>query len=366
MRGSSSKYRFLFAGGGTGGHLYPAIAVAEKIIELKPEAEILFVGTRNKIEFREVPRHGFKIKSLWISGFSRSFNLKNLLFPIKLFVSALQSLKINIQFKPKVAVGTGAYVSGPAIWAASVVGSKIMLLEQNSYPGLTNRLLEKRADQIHTSFEDSKKYFRQKEKIINSGNPLRLNIKLIDKDTARKRFSLGNRKTVLVLGGSLGARSINEAVKNMLDRFEDEELQVIWQTGAYYFEDYKNLAAYNVKIIPFIDSMSEAYSSADLIIARAGATTVAEISYLGLPVIFVPSPNVTADHQYKNAKSLEEVGAAIVIKDSDAHDKLPQTIFDTLNNAELLNTMSENIKVFSKPEAAESIAKSALRLVDEN
>jgi UDP-N-acetylglucosamine--N-acetylmuramyl-(pentapeptide) pyrophosphoryl-undecaprenol N-acetylglucosamine transferase len=366
MRGPSTKYRFLFAGGGTGGHLYPAIAVAEKIIELKPEAEVLFVGTRNKIEFREVPKHGFKIKSLWISGFSRSFNLKNLLFPIKLFVSALQSLKINIQFKPKVAVGTGAYVSGPAIWGASVVGSKIMLLEQNSYPGLTNRLLEKRADQIHTSFEDSKKYFRHKEKITNSGNPIRFNIKLMGKDAARKQFSLGNRKTVLVLGGSLGARSINEAVKKMLDRFEDEKLQVIWQTGTYYFEDYKNLETDNVKIIPFIDNMSEAYSSADLIIARAGATTVAEISYLGLPVIFVPSPNVAADHQYKNAKSLEEAGAAVVIKDSLVNDILYQTIVDTINNADLLNTMSENIKVFSKPGAAESIALSALQLAEKN
>jgi len=366
MRGPRSKYRFLFAGGGTGGHLYPAIAVAEKIIELKPEAEVLFVGTRNKIEFREVPKHGFRIKSLWISGFSRSFNLKNLLFPIKLFVSALQSLIINIQFRPKVAVGTGAYVSGPAIWGASVVGSKIMLLEQNSYPGLTNRLLEKRADQIHTSFEDSKKYFRNKEKIINSGNPLRLNIKLMDKDTARKQFSLGNKKTVLVIGGSLGARSINEAVKNMLDRFEDEELQVIWQTGAYYFEDYKNLETVTVKIMPFIDNMSAAYSSADLIVARAGATTVAEISYLGLPVIFVPSPNVAADHQYKNAKSLEEVGAAVVIKDSLVNDILHQTIVDTINNADLLNTMSEKIKIFSKPEAAENIALSALQLAEKN
>lgn len=366
MREPRAKYRFLFAGGGTGGHLFPAIAVAEKIIELKPEAEILFVGTKNKIEFREIPRHGFSIKSIWISGFSRSFNWKNILFPLKLLVSAMQSIKINIQFKPKVAIGTGAYVSGPAIWGASMVGSKIMLLEQNSYPGLANRLLENRADQIHTSFEDSKKYFRKKNKIINSGNPVRLNIKQMDKDIARKRFSLGNSKTILVLGGSLGARSINEAVKNMLDQFEKNELQLIWQTGAYYFEEYKNLATAIVKIIPFIDNMSEAFSAVDLVVARAGATTVAEISYLGLPVIFVPSPNVTADHQYKNARSLEEKGAAIVIKDDLVHDKLFQTIADTVNNAELLNTMSDNIKVFSKPEAAESIAKSAIRLVDEN
>jgi UDP-N-acetylglucosamine--N-acetylmuramyl-(pentapeptide) pyrophosphoryl-undecaprenol N-acetylglucosamine transferase len=366
MRGPSSKYRFLFAGGGTGGHLFPAIAVAEKIVELKPEAEVLFVGTKNKIEFREVPKHGFRIKSLWISGFSRSFNLKNLLFPLKLFVSALQSLKINFQFKPGVAVGTGAYVSGPAIWGASVLGSKIMLLEQNSYPGLTNRLLEKRADEIHTSFEDSRKYFRDKEKIVNSGNPIRLNIKLIDKDSARKGFSLGNRKTILVIGGSLGARSINEAVKNILGQIEEEQLQLIWQTGTYYFEEYKNLETDNIKIIPFIDNMSAAYSAADLIVARAGATTVAEAAYLGLPVIFVPSPNVAADHQYKNAKSLEECEAAIVIKDNLVNEMLYQTIVDTINNAELLKTLSEKIKVFSKPKAAESIAKSALRLVDEN
>jgi UDP-N-acetylglucosamine--N-acetylmuramyl-(pentapeptide) pyrophosphoryl-undecaprenol N-acetylglucosamine transferase len=366
MRGPKSKYRFLFAGGGTGGHLFPAIAVAEKIIELQPEAEILFVGTRNRIEYRVVPKHGFKIKTIWISGFSRHFNLSNLLFPVKLLVSGLQSLKINMQFKPKVAIGTGAYVSGPAIWGASVLGSKIILLEQNSYPGVTNRLLEKRADEIHTSFEDSRDYFRDEGKIINSGNPVRFNVQFRDKKAARRLFALADKKTILVIGGSLGAKSINEAVKNMLGQFEAEDLQMIWQTGPKYFEDYTSLATNKVKVIPFIDNMSAAYSAADLIITRAGATTVAETAYLGLPVIFVPSPNVAADHQYKNARSLEDAGAAVVIRDNKVNEELFKTIVKTINNEDQLKSMSDKIKEFSKPEAAENIAKSVLRMAENN
>jgi UDP-N-acetylglucosamine--N-acetylmuramyl-(pentapeptide) pyrophosphoryl-undecaprenol N-acetylglucosamine transferase len=365
MRKPKSKYRFLFAGGGTGGHLFPAIAVAEKIIELQPEAEVLFVGTRNRIEYRVVPKHGFKIKTIWVSGFSRSFNLRNILFPLKLLVSSIQSLKINMQFKPKVAIGTGAYVSGPAIWGASVLGSKIVLLEQNSYPGLTNRLLEKRADQIHTSFEDSKSYFRDEGKIVNSGNPVRFNIKFRDKKAARKLFALGDKKTILVIGGSLGAKSINEAVKHMLEQFESEDLQMIWQTGPKYFKDYTSLASSKVKIIPFIDNMSAAYSAADLIITRAGATTVAEAAYLGLPVIFVPSPNVAADHQYKNARSLEDAGAAVVIRDNVVNEELFNVIVKTINNEVQLSSMSEKIKEFSNPEAAENIAKSILSMAEE-
>ncbi len=364
MSVSSSKYRFLFAGGGTGGHLFPAIAVAEKIKELKPEAEILFVGTRKKLEFREVPKHGFKIKPIWISGISRSFSFRNLLFPVKLVVSSLQSLQINMTFKPSVAIGTGAYVSGPAIWGASVLGSKIMLLEQNSFPGLTNRLLEKRADEIHTSFEDSKEYFRNKEKIYNSGNPVRFDIKFRNKEAALRLFALENKKTILVIGGSLGARSINEAVKNMLDQFESADLQLIWQTGPLYFEQYKNYASYKVKVIPFIDNMSAAYSAADLIVTRAGATTVAEAAYLGLPVIFVPSPNVAADHQYKNARSLEDAGAAIVIRDIRVNEELFSTIVHSLKDEAKLKKMAQKIKEYSKPEAAEIIAKNAIRLAE--
>ena len=358
-------YRFIFAGGGTGGHLYPAIAVAEQIRLLKPESEILFVGTKHKIEARAVPMYGFDFKTIWISGFARKLNLKNLLFPLKLIVSLIQSLIINIKFKPRVAIGTGAYVAGPIIWGASVLGSKIILLEQNSYPGVTNRLLEKRAEEIHIAFEDSRQYFREKSKLILTGNPLRINLKLEDKAASRKKLGLSSeKKTLLVFGGSLGARSLNEAVKNNYEKLLRADIQIIWQTGELYFEEYRSFKSSKINVVPFFDNMSEALSAADLIVARAGATSIAELSYLGLPVVFVPSTNVAADHQYKNALSLEVENAAIILKDNAVSDKLYETVTTLIKDHNKLKTLSENIKKFSKPDAAKSIATSAIKMAE--
>ncbi len=362
---TKNTYNFIFAAGGTGGHLYPAVAVAEQLKLLKPDAKILFVGTKKKIESRVIPQLGYKFKSIWISGFSRKFNLKNLLFPLKLFVGSIQSFFINMFFNTKVAIGAGAYVAGPIIWSAKLLGSKVVLLEQNSFPGITNRMLEKKADQIHISFEDSKKYFKDQSKLKLSGNPIRTTLKLIDKKDALENFELiGSKKTILVLGGSLGAGSINESVKKNIDFFVKSSLQIIWQTGELYFDTYKNLVSNDVKIFPFISEMEIAYSACDLVIARSGATTIAEVSYLGLPVLFVPSPNVAANHQYKNAKSLYDSGAALLIEDSELGIKLKDSVINSIYDESLLKSLKENIKKFSKPDAANIIAKNIISLAE--
>ncbi|OGU33610.1 MAG: undecaprenyldiphospho-muramoylpentapeptide beta-N-acetylglucosaminyltransferase [Ignavibacteria bacterium GWB2_35_6b] len=359
-------YRFIFAGGGTGGHLYPAIAVAEQIRLLKPESEILFVGTKGKIEARVVPKLGFDFKTIWISGLARKLTLKNILFPVKVLVAMYQSLLINIKLKPKVAIGTGAYVSGPVLWGASIMGSKIILLEQNSFPGVTNRMLEKRANEIHISFEDSKKYFRTERKLILSGNPVRTDIKLIDRTTALKNFDLNpEKKTLLILGGSLGAKNINEAVKNNIDLLLEKGIQIIWQTGGLYFEQYKAYDNGRIKVLPFIDDMASAYSACDLLAARAGATTIAEVAQLGLPVVFIPSKNVAANHQYKNAKSLVDGNAAELIEDENLSNKLFTTVYELINNENRLLELKSNIKKFSKPDAAKVIAERAIKLAEE-
>jgi UDP-N-acetylglucosamine--N-acetylmuramyl-(pentapeptide) pyrophosphoryl-undecaprenol N-acetylglucosamine transferase len=362
MPGSKTQYRFLFAGGGTGGHLFPAVAVAEKIKAKLPEADILFVGTKTKIEGRIVPKLGYKFKSIWIKGFSRTINLENILFPLKLMVSLIQSILINMSFRPKVAIGSGGYVSGPAIWGASVMGAKIILLEQNSYPGVTTRLLEKYADEIHISYGDSVKYLKAKDKLRITGNPVRESLIQIDKDTALRNFNLGaGIKTLLVLGGSLGAASINEAVAESISKLTTNHLQIIWQTGTTYYDKYKSLADKNIVIAPFIENMNLAYSAADLAVARAGATTIAEILVLGIPSILIPSPNVAENHQYYNAKSLTDMNAAILIEDKDVNHLLAETIISTIFDSEKLKTLSGNSKKLGKPDAAGLIAESAIR-----
>jgi UDP-N-acetylglucosamine--N-acetylmuramyl-(pentapeptide) pyrophosphoryl-undecaprenol N-acetylglucosamine transferase len=362
---STRTYRFLFAGGGTGGHIYPALAVAQQIMLLKPEAEILFVGTKKKIEAKVVPQYGFNFRSIWISGFSRKLTMNNILFPLKVIVSMLQSLVIVIKFKQKVAVGCGAYVSGPVIWASSVLGSKIILLEQNSYPGITNRILEKKAEEIHISFDESKKYFRDQEKLKFTGNPVRVNLKIIDREEALKIFDLDPvKKTVLVLGGSGGAQTINDAIANSISELIQNNIQIIWQTGQFYFEENKMYECKDVRVFPFIENMSAAFSACSILIARAGATTIAEVSYLALPVIFVPSINVAANHQYKNAKAVSDASAAILIEDKNLKSSLSKTIIEVINDDKKLAELRKNISAFAKPDAAKVIAESAIRLAE--
>ncbi len=361
----NDSYKYIFAAGGTGGHLYPAIAVADQMKQIKPESEILFIGTKNKIEARVIPQLGYDFKTIWISGFSRKLTVKNLLFPLKLIVSIVQSFFIVISFKPSVAVGAGAYVSGPIVWLSSFIGAKVILLEQNSYPGVTNRMLESKADKVFISFEDSKKYFKHPDKLILSGNPIRTTLKLIEKEEALKEFALNlSKKTLLVLGGSLGARSINEAVKENLQVLSENNIQIIWQTGELYFEEYKNLETENVKVMAFINDMSAAYSACDMVVARAGATTIAEVAYLGLPVIFIPSRNVAANHQYKNAMSLVENNAGLLIEDGELVYKIKDVVLKTINDETLLGKLKANIKKYSKPDAAIKIAESIINLTE--
>jgi UDP-N-acetylglucosamine--N-acetylmuramyl-(pentapeptide) pyrophosphoryl-undecaprenol N-acetylglucosamine transferase len=362
MKNQNTPYRFLFAGGGTGGHLYPAIAVADEIKKLKPEAEIIFVGTKSKIEGRVIPKLGYGFKSIWIKGFARKFNLENLLFPVKLFVSLVQSLFISFRFKPRVAIGSGGYVAGPAIWGASVLGAKIILMESNSYPGVTTRLLERYADEVHITFSDSKKYLRKQDKIKLTGNPVRSELGSSIKEEAKKSFGLDENKfTILILGGSLGAASINKSVAGCIEELEKKSLQIIWQTGKNYYHNYKNINLHSVKILDFIEDMNKAYSACDLLVARAGATTIAELTVLGIPSILIPSPHVAENHQYYNAKSLADNNAAVMIKDSDVNSFLKDRILEVVADKELLKSLSENAKQISRPDAANVIAMSAIK-----
>ncbi len=355
-------YRFLFAGGGTGGHLFPAVAVAEKIKLLIPDADILFIGTKSKIEGSVVPKLGFKFKPIWIKGFSRKFNFENFLFPLKLFISIFQSIFININYRPLVAIGSGGYVSGPAIFGSNLVGAKIILLEQNSYPGVTTRLLERYADEICISFEDSKKYFKDKTKVLLTGNPVRENLSLINKNEALKEFNFtGDKKTLLILGGSLGAASINEAVAGLVEKLVNNNIQVIWQTGKNYYDKYKSFARENVLVRPFIEKMNSAYSACDLLISRAGATTIAEITALSISAVLVPSPNVAENHQYFNAKSLADKNAALLVEDKNLKNDLAGIITNLIFDDSKLESIRINAGSLSKKNATSIIADNIIK-----
>ncbi len=361
MNSSVIKYRFLIGAGGTGGHLYPALAVADKIKELLPESEFLFVGSKNKIEAKVVPAEGYKFKSIMISGFARKMNLNNLLFPFKMIAGFSQALGLAIKFKPHVVIGAGSYVSGPVVWAGTFMGAKALLLEQNSYPGITNRLLEKKAAEIFISFDESREYFREKEKLTLSGNPIRPDLKLKHRKEAREILGLSEKsKYIFVVGGSLGAKTINQAIAKNLQKFSSSGVKVLWQTGKGYFDNYKKHQSENVRVLDFIEDVALYYSAADLIIARAGATTIAELSYLGLPAVLIPSPNVAADHQFKNAEALRKVEAAELIKDEYAEEKLFDVVNELLDDNEKLEKLSKNIKKFAKHDAAEVIARKAI------
>ncbi|MCF8412190.1 MAG: undecaprenyldiphospho-muramoylpentapeptide beta-N-acetylglucosaminyltransferase [Melioribacteraceae bacterium] len=363
MKNIDSKYRFLFAGGGTGGHIFPIIAVAEKVRELLPNSEILFVGTANKIESEVVPKAGFNYKSIWISGFIRGEVFQNLMLLLKVPISLIQSFMIVRKLKPGVAVGSGAYVSAPIIKVAALTGSKIVLLEQNYLPGISNKLLQNDASEIHTTFEESIKFFKDKSKVRATGNPIRSELKLIDKNEAKVKLGFNPAaKLILVMGGSGGSFFINETIKKILPQLVSLKIQVNWQTGNRYYESYKLAGNESVKIYPFFENLVDVYSAADLVIARAGSTTLTELSVLGLPTILVPSPNVAGDHQRKNARSLEEKNAVEVIEEKDLSSNLFELISNTISNNEVLEELKENIKHFAKKDAAETIAKRVIEL----
>ncbi|HET8860516.1 undecaprenyldiphospho-muramoylpentapeptide beta-N-acetylglucosaminyltransferase [Marivirga sp.] len=362
-------YRFILSGGGTGGHIFPALAIADEIKKQLPNAEILFVGAEGKMEMQKVPEAGYKIFGLPMAGIQRSLTLKNLSFPFKLMNSLKQAKKIVKNFKPDAVIGVGGYASGPTLRAASNLGIPCLLQEQNSYAGLTNKWLKKKVKQICVAYEGMDKYFPV-SKLNVTGNPIRKNLlTLPDRSKAIKSFDLDeNKKTILVLGGSLGARTINESIAQNLDLLAKQDYQMLWQTGRLYHNEMltrsENADSKQLKVLEFIKNMDEAYAAADIIITRAGALSVSELQVVGKPVIFVPSPNVAEDHQTKNAQALVKENAALMVTDNKAVKDLLPEAFELLKDTEKQKELSENIKKMAKPKATENIVSIIFKMIE--
>ena len=358
-------YKFIISGGGTGGHIYPAIAIANELRSQYPNAEFLFVGAKDRMEMEKVPKAGYKILGLWISGLQRKLSLKNILFPFKLMSSLHRSYKIIRTFKPDVAIGTGGYASAPLLRAASNKGIPCLIQEQNSHAGITNKWLSKKVQCICVAYEGMNKFFPSK-KIIVTGNPVRQDLLDIDskKSEAIAYFNLNpNKKTVLILGGSLGAKRINELIDSSISYFLTFDLQVIWQSGNYYVEKYRNKGNENVQVHAFINRMDLAYASADFIISRAGALSASELCLVGKPVIFIPSPNVTEDHQTKNALAISDQNAALLLRESELDEKFETEFSKLFNSEEKQRTLSENIIKLGKPNATKDIVAEIKKLI---
>lgn len=353
----SMPYKFIISGGGTGGHIFPAIAIANELKARYPDAEFLFVGAQDRMEMTKVPEAGYKIEGLWISGIQRKLTLKNLVVPFKLIHSLYKAGQIVRKFKPNAVIGVGGYASAAVLFAASKRGIPCLIQEQNSFAGVTNKWLSRRVQKICVAYEGMEKFF-PKEKIIKTGNPVRNNLFNcnITKEDALKSYGLNpDKKTVLITGGSLGARTLNEAIKKSLYAITQADIQLIWQTGSFYFNEYKNLEQEGVKILEFIKDMNTAYQAADLVVCRAGALTIAEICVLGKPSILIPSPHVTEDHQTHNALQLSNNSAALLIKDAEAKEALGLQIISTVTNGHLLRTLSKHSKSMGIPDATSKI-----------
>ena len=363
------KIKVIISGGGTGGHIFPAISIANALKALCPDVQILFVGAIDRMEMQRVPAAGYKIKGLPICGFDRQHKLKNIKVLFKIWKSQRMAKKIIKDFKPDVVVGVGGFASGPTLNTAASMGIPCLIQEQNSYAGVTNKLLAKKAEKICVAYEGMERFFPA-EKIIMTGNPVRqalLNTK-ISREDAVKSFGLDpTKKTILLLGGSLGARTINVSVLLHLDLVKSTDVQFIWQTGSYYSaaiaEELKGENIPNLKVTDFITDMATAYKAADLVISRAGASSISEFCLIGKPVILVPSPNVAEDHQTKNALALSTKNAAIHVKDADAPANLLELAVHTVNDNKRLAELSENVLKLALPNSAEIIAKEVLTLV---
>lgn len=349
--------KVLISGGGTGGHIYPAIAIANEIKERYPAAEFLFVGAKDRMEMEKVPNAGYKIKGLWISGIQRKLTVDNLSFPFKLLSSIWESKKIVKAFKPDVVIGTGGFASGPVLYVAENKGIPTLIQEQNSYPGITNKLLSKKATSICVAYDNLERFF-PKDKIHKTGNPVRQNLLTVasKRETGIDFFKLDKtKKTLLVIGGSLGARAVNKLIATSIGFFKENNIQVIWQTGEFYIKEYKHFDK-NVAIQThaFLSEMDLAYATADFIISRAGASSISELCIVGKPTVFIPSPNVSEDHQTKNAMALVKRDAAILIKESEL-SSFQETFLDLLRNEELQSSLSKNLKDLALPNATKSI-----------
>jgi UDP-N-acetylglucosamine--N-acetylmuramyl-(pentapeptide) pyrophosphoryl-undecaprenol N-acetylglucosamine transferase len=363
-------YRVLIGGGGTGGHVFPAIAIADTLRAACPQAQFLFVGARGKLEMEKVPEAGYSIEGLPVAGFQRRFTLKHVTFFFKLLASMMQSRRIVRRFRPHVAVGVGGYASGPVLKAAARMGIPILIQEQNSFAGVTNRLLARSARTICVAYEGMERYFPV-EKIVMTGNPVRQQLLRNSGNRAGDLEVFGleeGKRTCLVLGGSMGARTINDGMKNGLGKMYREDLQVIWQCGQlYYGEMEKHVKAsglQNIRVLPFISKMESAYGVADLIIARAGALTISELCLIGKPAILVPSPNVAENHQTRNAEALVSRGAAVMIPDREARERMVDVMLGLIGDDHRLQQLSENIKHLGIPDASERIVAEVLKLAE--
>ncbi|MEY8850186.1 undecaprenyldiphospho-muramoylpentapeptide beta-N-acetylglucosaminyltransferase [Psychroserpens sp. XS_ASV72] len=360
------NYKIIVSGGGTGGHIYPAIAIADELKSRFPDAEFLFVGASDRMEMEKVPQAGYDIEGLWISGIQRRLTLKNLMFPLKLLSSLLRSKKIINTFQPDVAIGTGGFASGPLLKVATSKGIPSLIQEQNSYPGITNKWLSKKVNTICVAYENLERFF-PKEKIVLTGNPIRKGLLDVSQKQIKGKDAfrlIHSKHTLLVLGGSLGARRINELIEDKLDFFESHNVQLIWQCGKLYYQQFKQYNKLdNVQVHAFLNEMDMAYGAADIIISRAGASSVSELCVVGKPVIFIPSPNVAEDHQTKNAQAIVDKNAAILIKENELDADFDMHFLDVLNSKENQQQLSENIKKLALVNATSDIADEVEKLL---
>ena len=362
------ELRVIISGGGTGGHIFPAVSIANAVKALRPDAKILFVGALGRMEMQRVPAAGYEIKGLPICGFDRKNLLKNFKVLYKIWKSQRMAKQIIKDFQPQVAVGVGGYASGPTLNKAAAMGIPCLIQEQNSYAGVTNKLLAKKAEKICVAYEGMERFFPA-EKIILTGNPVRQALldTAVSHEDAVKSFGLDpTKKTILLVGGSLGAKTINDSVLQHLDLVKSSDVQFIWQTGKYYSaaiaEQLKGQDIPNLKVTDFISDMGAAYKAADLVISRAGASSISEFCLIGKPVILVPSPNVAEDHQTKNALALSTRDAAIYVKDAEAPATLLELALKTVNDDAKLKSLSENVLKLALPNSAEIIAKEVIKL----
>jgi len=362
----------LISGGGTGGHIFPAIAIANGLRSKIPNANILFVGAKGRMEMEKVPQAGYPIEGLWISGLQRKLDVKNLGFPFKLLSSLIKANKIINKFKPDVVIGTGGYASGPLLFIASKKAIPTLILEQNSYPGITNKLLGKTVSKVCVSYEGMEAYF-PKRKIYITGSPIRKEINDLKatKEEGVEYFNLTREKTtILVIGGSQGAMKINEAVGENLDKIVTNNIQMIWQTGKASFQMARDYAERSnkrnyIKVVDFISRMDLAYAVADLIVSRAGAIAIAEIVAVSKPAIFIPLPSAAEDHQTKNALALVNGKAAVLVKENEAIDKLPVAIHQMLEADSNRLVLVQNLKRFKHPDATEKIVEEIVKMMNE-
>ncbi len=362
----SKQPRFMISGGGTGGHIYPAVAIAGELKRRFPEAAFLFVGAKDRMEMEKVPKAGYEIEGLWISGIQRKLTVSNLLFPLKLITSLWKAGRILKRFKPDVVIGTGGFASGPLLKMANSKGIPTVLQEQNSFPGITNKWLADKAHKICVAYEGLERFF-PKEKISITGNPIRQDLL----DIASKRaegitnFKLDvGRKTLLIIGGSLGARRVNQLIEKELEFLIEQGLQLIWQCGSLYYEDYKKYdEKAHVQVHPFLNAMDLAYTAADVIISRAGAGSVSELCVVGKPVLFIPSPNVAENHQAKNARAIVQKDAALMLQEPELDAKFQDTVTALLQSEKQQETLGKNIQQLAKPEATAMIANEIEKLL---